>query len=32
HIKRLRDHFDEEKAGIRITTVRGVGYKLEEIR
>ncbi|MBF2375477.1 response regulator transcription factor [Listeria seeligeri] len=32
HIKRLRDHFDEEKVGIRITTVRGVGYKLEEIR
>ncbi|MBC1816613.1 response regulator transcription factor [Listeria seeligeri] len=32
HIKRLRDHFDEGKAGIRITTVRGVGYKLEEIR
>lgn len=31
HIKRLRDHFDEEKDGIRITTVRGVGYKLEEI-
>lgn len=30
HIKRLRDHFDETKDGIRITTVRGVGYKLEE--
>ncbi|MBF2569826.1 response regulator transcription factor [Listeria welshimeri] len=30
HIKRLRDHFDEEKDGIRIVTVRGVGYKLEE--
>lgn len=28
HIKRLRDHFDEEKDGIRIVTVRGVGYKL----
>nr|AAL38199.1 putative response regulator RR23 [Listeria monocytogenes] len=32
HIKRLRDHFDEEKDGIRIVTVRGVGYKLEETR
>ncbi|WP_430534519.1 response regulator transcription factor [Listeria rocourtiae] len=30
HIKRLRDHFDEHKNGIKITTVRGVGYKLEE--
>ncbi|AHI55314.1 response regulator transcription factor [Listeria ivanovii] len=30
HIKRLRDHFDEGKDGIRIVTVRGVGYKLEE--
>ncbi|AQY50410.1 DNA-binding response regulator [Listeria weihenstephanensis FSL R9-0317] len=31
HIKRLRDHFDEKMDGIRITTVRGVGYKLEEL-
>lgn len=29
HIGRLRDRFPEEKYGFRITTVRGLGYKLE---
>lgn len=31
HIKRLRDHFKQE-SGILITTVRGLGYKLEELK
>ncbi len=31
HIKRIRDLIDLEEAGVRLTTVRGVGYKLEEI-
>lgn len=30
HIKRLRDHFDEKADGIRIVSIRGIGYKLEE--
>ncbi|MBC1557176.1 response regulator transcription factor [Listeria booriae] len=30
HIKRLRDHFDEKMDGIRIVSIRGIGYKLEE--
>ncbi|MDT0110281.1 response regulator transcription factor [Listeria booriae] len=30
HIKRLRDHFDEKVDGIRIVSIRGIGYKLEE--
>lgn len=29
HIKRLRDRFGERNQDFRITTVRGVGYKLE---
>lgn len=31
HIKRIRDLIDFEEAGIKLTTVRGVGYKLEEL-
>ena len=29
HINRLRERFPEEKSGFRITTVRGLGYRLE---
>jgi len=29
HIKRLRDRFPEEKHGFRISTIRGLGYRLE---
>ncbi|MFC5528281.1 response regulator transcription factor [Cohnella yongneupensis] len=29
HIKRLRERFGEEESGIRITTIRGLGYRLE---
>jgi DNA-binding response OmpR family regulator len=29
HIGRLRDRFPEEKYGFKITTLRGLGYKLE---
>lgn len=29
HIGRLRERFPEEKYGFRITTVRGLGYKIE---
>jgi DNA-binding response OmpR family regulator len=31
HIKRIRGLIDFEEAGLRLTTIRGVGYKLEEI-
>jgi two-component system OmpR family response regulator len=31
HINRLRDRFPEETAGFKITTVRGLGYRLEVI-
>lgn len=31
HIKRIRDLLDLEEAGVSLTTVRGVGYKLEEL-
>ncbi|MBB6730278.1 response regulator transcription factor [Cohnella zeiphila] len=31
HIKRLRERFPEEKHGFRITTIRGLGYRLEVI-
>jgi len=31
HIKRIRDLLDLEEGGVKLTTVRGVGYKLEEI-
>jgi DNA-binding response OmpR family regulator len=29
HINRLRDRFPEERNGIRIRTIRGLGYRLE---
>ncbi|WP_041445043.1 response regulator transcription factor [Syntrophobotulus glycolicus] len=29
HVNRLRDRFPEETAGFKITTVRGLGYRLE---
>ena len=29
HINRLRDRFPEEQSGFKITTVRGLGYRLE---
>ncbi|CAM3870985.1 response regulator transcription factor [Cohnella lubricantis] len=29
HIKRLRERFSEEEHGFRITTIRGLGYRLE---
>lgn len=29
HIKRLRERFGEEGGGFRITTIRGLGYRLE---
>ncbi|WP_341280973.1 response regulator transcription factor [Paenibacillus sp. FSL H8-0537] len=31
HIKRLRERFTEEEAGIRIVTIRGLGYRMEEL-
>ncbi|MFC5700105.1 response regulator transcription factor [Cohnella faecalis] len=31
HIKRLRERFPEERSGIRITTIRGLGYRLEAL-
>ncbi|MCL1631898.1 response regulator transcription factor [Sporolactobacillus sp. CPB3-1] len=31
HIKRLRERFDEKKYGFVIKTVRGIGYRLEEL-
>ena len=32
HINRLRERFSEERHGFRIRTIRGLGYRLEEIR
>lgn len=32
HIKRLRDRFPEESYGFRISTVRGLGYRLEILK
>ncbi len=29
HIRRLRERFPEDEAGFRITTIRGLGYRLE---
>lgn len=29
HIRRLRERFPEEETGFRITTIRGLGYRLE---
>ncbi len=31
HINRLRDRFPEEKSGFKITTIRGLGYRLEAL-
>lgn len=31
HINRLRDRFPEEQTGFKITTIRGLGYRLEVI-
>ncbi|MBF4694470.1 response regulator transcription factor [Fusibacter ferrireducens] len=31
HIKRLRERFDVVKSGFKITTIRGLGYRLEVI-
>ncbi len=30
HVNRLRERFPEKRRGFRITTVRGLGYRLEE--
>lgn len=32
HIKRLRTRLEEVKANVKIQTVRGIGYKVEEIK
>ncbi len=32
HVSRLRDRFPPEQYGFQITTIRGVGYRLEEIK
>ncbi|ULL19170.1 DNA-binding response regulator [Paenibacillus sp. H1-7] len=32
HIKRLRERFPESSAGFKISTIRGLGYRLEEAR
>ncbi|MDY5911829.1 MAG: response regulator transcription factor [Inconstantimicrobium porci] len=32
HIGRLRDKFQNEECGIKITTIRGLGYRMEEIK
>ncbi|WP_168121449.1 response regulator transcription factor [Paenibacillus sp. HB172176] len=32
HIKRLRNRFPEERFGFRISTVRGLGYRLEQAK
>ncbi|MDR0880066.1 MAG: response regulator transcription factor [Clostridioides sp.] len=32
HINRLRDKFKAEECGLKISTVRGLGYRLEEVR
>lgn len=31
HIKRLRERFPDERFGFRITTIRGLGYRLEAV-
>lgn len=31
HVKRLRERFSEVESGFRISTVRGLGYRLEEL-
>ena len=32
HIKRLRTRLEEVKANVKIQTVRGIGYKIEELK
>lgn len=32
HVNRIRERFPEERWGYRITTIRGLGYRLEELR
>jgi two-component system, OmpR family, response regulator len=32
HVNRIRERFPEESSGFRIATVRGLGYRLEELR
>jgi two-component system, OmpR family, response regulator len=32
HINRLREHFNDDKYSFKITTIRGLGYRLEEIK
>lgn len=32
HVNRLRDRFPSNQYGFKITTIRGVGYRLEEIK
>ncbi|MBW6410852.1 response regulator transcription factor [Clostridium weizhouense] len=31
HIGRLRDRFPQDVSGVKITTIRGLGYRLEEV-
>ncbi len=31
HINRLRERFPQEKHSFKITTIRGLGYRLEEV-
>jgi len=31
HIKRLREKFPEDRSGVRIATIRGLGYRLEVV-
>lgn len=31
HVNRLRERFEEWQAGLRIRTVRGLGYRLEPL-
>jgi len=31
HVNRIRERFPEEGFGFRITTIRGLGYRLEEL-
>jgi two-component system, OmpR family, response regulator len=32
HVSRLRERFPEEKHAFKITTIRGLGYRLEVLR
>jgi DNA-binding response OmpR family regulator len=31
HVNRLRDRFPEQQTGFKITTIRGLGYRLEVV-